>query len=189
MTTPTLEKMMESVQQLGPEDFEGLVGWIVTIERERRKREASQEAAQARVVMELVQSGKIPGASFVSLEEAFAGAGVPVWVDPAGDITRMFPEGAVVSHWERFFMSTLEGLLNPAEPGTDGSWQDVTDEIVAANRPPEEQSEPAFADEPEYFSELPAPQVARDDELGLEDGESPPASGLDDSDPEPEPSV
>lgn len=185
MTTPTLEKMMESVQQLGPEDFEGLVGWIVTIERDRRKREASQEAAQARVILELVQSGKIPGASFVSLDEAFEGAGVPVWVDPAGDITRMFPEGAVVSHWERFFMSTLEGLLNPAEPGTDGSWQDVTDEVVVANHPPEE--EPASADEPEYFSELPAPQVARDDELGLEDRQSPPTTGLENLDPEPDP--
>ena len=179
-----MQELKEQVMRLSQSDFDSLTSWIINDERDRRERESSAEVAQARVIQDLIESGKLPGPDYVSLDEAFNGTEVPEWVDPAGDITRMFPEGAVVSHGEGFFMSTLEGLLNPAEPGTDGSWQDVTDEVRVANLPPEE--EPAFADEPEYFSELPAPQVAGDDELGLEDGQSPPTAGLENPDPEPD---
>lgn len=155
-----MENIQEQIRQLSQADFDSLVAWVIGAESDRRERESSAEAAQARVIQELVESGKIPGPEYVTLGEAFQGAVVPVWKDPEGDITRMFPNQAVVRVGDTMWLSMLAGRLNPSEPGVDGSWQDVTDEVRVANDP--ELNQPLVDDDPEYFVEpvepMPAPE-------------------------------
>ena len=154
-----MENIQEQIRQLSQADFDSLVAWVIGVESDRRERESSAEAAQARVIQELVESGKIPGPEYVTLGEAFQGAAVPVWKDPEGDITRMFPNQAVVRVGDTMWLSMPAGRLNPTKPGVDGSWQDVTDEVRVANDPELNQPEPVD-DEPEYFADYAEPTIA-----------------------------
>lgn len=143
MTTPTLEKVMETVQQLGPEDFEGLVGWIVTIERDRRREEAARQKAEMEVVASLVEAGTLEGPEAVTEEEALkAPDNIPAWVDPGTDHTKMYRTDAVVAHNERVWLNMVEDRLNHWEPGGKDVhphiWLDITDRLA---RPEEEEGE------------------------------------------------
>lgn len=171
-----MEEVKTLVRSLSQPEFDMLLAWAVGPERDRREREASLEVVQARVIQELVQSGKLSGARYTSLEEAFAGEKVPSWRDPKGDITRMYPYDAVVARAGEKFISTLEGRMNGEEPGASSFWRTVTDEIRVATLPPEVEA-----------SEPPVPEIVGDNELGLQDGSLPPGSGLEDADPEPDP--
>ena len=184
-----MQELREQIMRLSQSDFENLLSWMISTEKDRRERESSAEAAQARVIQELIESGKIPGPDYATLEEAFNGAEVPEWKNPNGDITRMYPKGAVVRVGDEMFLSTLENRMNSTEPGTDDSWENVTDEVRVANQPPEVRNAVDLSDEPDYFSEPSVPKVARNDQFGLEDRQSPPTTGLEYLDPEPEPSA
>ena len=184
-----MDNIQKHITSLSQPEFDRLLAWAINTESVRREQEQAQEAAQAKVIQELVQSGKIAGARYVTLEEAFEGARVPSWRDPKGDFTKMYPEGAVVSRNGDKFMSVLEGRMNSSEPGTDDSWQDVTEEIRVANLPPEERNQVDLSDEPNYFSEYPVPEIAGDNELGLQDGLTPTSASLDDPDAEPDSSA
>jgi len=140
-----MQEIQTKIQGLSRSEFDALISWMINTERERREQESAQEAAQVQVIQGLAQSGKIAGAKYVSLEEAFAGVTVPSWRDPKTDITKMYPHGAVVARRGRFFMSAVAGKLNSWEPGGDGVyesiWSDVTDEVNAALAALEDQAE------------------------------------------------
>ena len=84
-----MQEIQTKIQGLSRSEFDALISWMINTERERREQGSAQEAAQVQVIQELAQSGKIAGAKYVSLEEAFAGVTVPSWRDPKTDITKM----------------------------------------------------------------------------------------------------
>ena len=80
MNLNEVKKAVESVTQ---DEFEQLVSWIVTTERDRRRDVLAREKAQVEVVTQMVADGTITGAPAVTLEEAREGEDVPDWVTPA----------------------------------------------------------------------------------------------------------
>lgn len=158
MTTPTLEKVMETVQQLGPEDFEGLVSWIVTIERDRRREEAARQKAEMEVIASLVEAGTLEGPEATTEEGAVEDPGsVPAWVDPGTDHTKMYRPGVVVARNERVWLNMVEDRLNHWEPGGKdvypNIWLDITDRLA---RPEADEGE-VQAEAPDGSRERPYP--------------------------------
>lgn len=124
-----MSDIKEQVKQLSQSEFEDLIGWMVTDERNRRREAEAKEKAQAAVVADLVEKGKIDGAPSITTNQYQQGENPPEWENPGTDITRMYPEGAVVSRKGRVYISRVAGL-NSWEPGGDGVynnvWLDIT---------------------------------------------------------------
>lgn len=179
-----MEEIRELITKLSRSEFDSLMSWLVNEERDRRERLSTEEAIQARLIAELVQSGKITGARFVSMDEAFSGEKIPAWRDPKGEMTKAYPYGAVITRNKEVYISVLGDRLNFSEPGTDASWENRTDPVRVANLLPGEEEEVDISGEPNYFSENPAPQLLGDDELGLQDGATPTSPALNDADSE-----
>lgn len=131
-----MQRVMDEVRSLDDVTFDRFLSWVLNEERDRREKERAKQSAQAVVIAELVESGKLSGARYVSLDDALAGVKPPAWVDPGNDLTKMFPTGAVVSRKRRIYLSAVEGKLNSWEPGGDGVpdhiWRDITDEVKQA---------------------------------------------------------
>ena len=126
-----MESLKKQIKNLNAEDFENLLGWAVTAERDRRRALEAKERVRVELVAELVEQGKVTGAKFISQEAALSGEKPPSWADPRGDVTKMFPHGAVVARKRRTYISNMEDRLNPFEPGGDdtpeNAWSDITD--------------------------------------------------------------
>ena len=122
-----------------PEDKLRLLGIEGARERARREAQAAGEQAQAEVVKELQDAGKLPLPDALTNEEELPEdvSDVPEWVNPGTDHSAMYREGDIVRYRDRIVRSTHSGL-NHWEPGTlgfDGRiWEDITP--VAAEENP-----------------------------------------------------
>ncbi|HCT3317087.1 TPA: hypothetical protein OTT42_001941 [Corynebacterium striatum] len=138
----TIEQIKESIQQLTDDEVEKLGVWIYGDERERRATLKAVEQAQAEVVKELQDAGKLPLPDALTDAEKLPAAisDVPEWVNPGTDHSMMYREGDIVRHNGRIVRSTHKGL-NHWEPGAHGVdehiWADITDRYT--NPQPEEQ--------------------------------------------------
>ena len=154
-----MESLKEQIKNLNAEDFENLLGWAVTAERDRRRALEAKERVRAELVAELVEQGKVTGAKFISQEAALSGEKPPSWSDPGTDVTKMFPFGAVVARKRHIYISEVENKLNSWEPGGEGVheniWRDITDEVKRAqeNQNEEQPSETDEGAEPETQEE------------------------------------
>lgn len=154
-----MENLKKQIKNLSGEDFENLLGWAVTTERDRRRALEAKERVRAELVAELVEQGKVTGAKFISQEAALAGEKPPSWSDPGTDVTKMFPFGAVVARKRHIYISEVEDKLNSWEPGGEGVheniWRDITDEVKRAqeNQNEEQPSETDEGAEPETQEE------------------------------------
>ncbi|TQE43562.1 hypothetical protein EJK80_06020 [Corynebacterium phoceense] len=114
-----------------PEDKLRLLGIEGARERTRREAQTSAEQAQAEVVKELQDAGKLPLPDALTDPEELPAdtSDVPEWVDPGVDHSAMYREGDIVRHNGRIVRSTHKGL-NSWEPGAlglDGRiWEDIT---------------------------------------------------------------
>ena len=156
MNLNEVKKAVESVTQ---DEFEQLVSWIVTTERDRRRDVLAREKAQVEVVTQMVADGTITGAPAVTLEEAREGEDVPDWVNPGTDHTKMYRPGQVVHHKGRYWFNAVADKLNSWEPGAEGVydnvWMDVTDYVAKEDEP--EVDTPPPAPTPDGSRELPFP--------------------------------
>lgn len=128
----SIEQIKESIQQLTDDEVEKLGVWIYGDERERRSTLKAVEQAQAEVVKELQNAGKLPLPDALTDPEKLpdAASDVPEWVNPGTDHSMMYREGDIVRHQGRVVRSTHKGL-NHWEPGAHGVdehiWLDITD--------------------------------------------------------------
>lgn len=121
-----MDELVREIQELSKEQFESLIGWMVSVERDRRRELEAQSAA----LMKLMADGVIPGPARITREQFEAGADAPAWVDPAGNQMLMYPVGSVVGHAGKVFESNVDEL-NRWEPGASEMWKEVIVEAEA----------------------------------------------------------
>ena len=126
----TVQELQDQIRQLDDVQFQELLAWVVTAEKDRRDAQPAIEQAQAELVTELQEAGKLEKPEAATEEEAKASADtVPEWRDPGTDHALMYHYGDVVRHDGKLARSTHKGL-NSWEPGTlsfDGRiWEDIT---------------------------------------------------------------
>ena len=126
-----MEELKTQVQALNAQDWQTFLNWVIGDERARREAQPAVEQAQAEVVRELQDAGKLPLPDALTDPEALPAdtSDVPEWVNPGTDHSAMYREGDIVRHNGRIVRSTHKGL-NSWEPGTlgfDGRiWEDIT---------------------------------------------------------------
>lgn len=133
--------LKDNIKSLSDGEFAQLKAWIVTTETDRRAAQPAVDKAQADIVTELQESGKLEKPESVTEDEAKADAdAVPEWRNPGTDHSKMYHFGDVVRYDGQIVHSTHMGL-NHWEPGTlafDGRiW-----EILETEEPEETPDEP-----------------------------------------------
>lgn len=124
----SIEQVKQQVQQLPPQLWHELFSWMVSDERIRRE----QEASKAEVIQQLRDAGTIPAPDYATTEDGTA----PAWVDPGTDHAKMYPEGAVITHNGKTWVS-VTSPLNSWEPGTENglTWQELTTDYPPVTKP------------------------------------------------------
>ena len=126
-----MEELKNQVQALNAQDWQTFLNWIVGDERNRREAQPAVDQAQAEVVKELQDAGKLPLPDALTDAEDLPenASDVPEWVNPGTDHSMMYRQGDIVRYEGRIVRSTHSGL-NHWEPGTlgfDGRiWEDIT---------------------------------------------------------------
>ena len=126
-----MEGLQKQIQALNSTDWQAFLAWIVGDERNRRESLPAVEQAQAEVVKELQDAGKLPLPDALTDPEKLPedASDVPEWVNPGTDHAAMYREGDIVRYQGRIVRSTHKGL-NSWEPGTLGFdwriWEDIT---------------------------------------------------------------
>ncbi|MDK8668977.1 hypothetical protein QP902_09870 [Corynebacterium marquesiae] len=116
----TVQELQEQIKQLDDTEFQQLLAWVVTPERERRQAQPAIEQAQADIVTELQDAGKLEKPEAATEEQAKAdSAKVPEWKSPGVEHSKMYHYGDVVRYKGKLVRSTHKGL-NHWEPGTLG---------------------------------------------------------------------
>ena len=134
-----MEELKTQVQALNATDWQEFLNWVIGDERNRREAQPAVDQAQAEVVKELQDAGKLPLPDALTDAEKLPedASDVPEWVNPGTDHSMMYREGDIVRHNGRIVLSTHKGL-NSWEPrtlGLDGRiWEDITP--VAAEENP-----------------------------------------------------
>lgn len=114
----TVQELQDQIQQLDDAQFQQLLAWVVTPERERRAAQPAIEQAQAAIVTELQDAGKLEKPKVATEEQAKADAAkVPEWKNPGTTHSLMYHYGDVVRYQGKLVRSTHKGL-NHWEPGT-----------------------------------------------------------------------
>lgn len=126
----TVQELQEQIRQLNDTQFQEIKSWVVTVEVNRRQARPAIEQAQADIVTELQDAGKLEKPEAVTEEQAKKDAAqVPEWRDPGTNHSLMYHYGDVVRYQGKLVRSTHRGL-NHWVPGTlafDGRiWEDIT---------------------------------------------------------------
>lgn len=110
----------DQIKTLNDQDFRDLKTWIITEETTRRQQKPAVEKAQAEIITELQDAGKLekPEAATEGQDKKDA-ARVPEWQDPGTDHSKMYHYGDVVRYQGKIVRSTHQGL-NHWAPGTLG---------------------------------------------------------------------
>lgn len=110
----------DQIRELPETDFRDLKNWIVTEEATRRRQKPAVEKAQAEIITELQDAGKLEKPEATTEEQAKENtARVPEWRDPGTDHAMMYHYGDVVRYQGKIVRSTHQGL-NHWSPGTLG---------------------------------------------------------------------
>lgn len=129
----TVAELQDQIKKLDDAQFQELLAWVVTPERERRAAQPAIEQAQADIVTELQDAGKLEKPEVATEEQAKADAAkVPEWRDPGTLHSLMYHYGDVVRYQGKLVRSTHKGL-NHWEPGTlafDGRIWEVIEETT-----------------------------------------------------------
>lgn len=113
----TLEEITTAIRQLDDQTFDALSDEMFTMREERRTR-PQVEQAQADLITELQEAGKLEKPEAATEDEAKEHADkVPEWRDPGTDHSKMYHQGDVVRHKGKLVRSTHAGL-NSWAPGT-----------------------------------------------------------------------
>lgn len=127
----TLEEITAAIRQLDDAQFQQLKSWVVTVEENRRAAQPEIEQAQADIVTELQDAGKLEKPEAATEEQAKEDAAqVPEWKNPGTDHALMYHYGDVVQYEGKLVRSTHQGL-NSWAPGTldyDGRIWEIIDE-------------------------------------------------------------
>lgn len=145
----TVAELQDQIKQLDDTEFQQLLAWVVTPERKRRAAQPAIEQAQADIVTELQESGKLEKPEAVTEEEAKTNAAkVPEWQNPGVDHSRMYHEGDVVRYDGKLVRSTHQGLNHwtPGTLGFDGRIWEVIEETTET-QPEGEETEETTEDE------------------------------------------
>lgn len=129
----SIQSLQTEIRNLKSEDWDTLLAWVVTDEKDRRAAQPAIEQAQSELVSELQEAGKLDKPKAVTVEEAVkAPDKVPAWENPLTDHSKMYAKTNVITHNGRFWESTHAGL-NSWEPGAQGVdeyiWRDVTERV------------------------------------------------------------
>ncbi|HAT1133772.1 carbohydrate-binding protein [Corynebacterium striatum] len=129
----TIEQIQAQIRALPDDEYIDLRVWMGSEERARREAQPAIEQAQADLVSELQDAGKLEKPEAVTLEEAIAAPDkVPAWENPLTDHSKMYAKTDVITHNGHFWESTHAGL-NSWEPGAQGVdeyiWRDVTERV------------------------------------------------------------
>ena len=132
--------LQDTIRALPDEEFAQLKSWIVTAETDRRAALPAVEQAQADIVTEIQDAGKLEKPDVATEEQAKEDAAkVPEWQDPGTDHSKMYHFGDVVRFEGKLVRSTHQGL-NSWEPGTlgfDGRIWEVIDTPETETETPE----------------------------------------------------
>lgn len=131
-----MEELQKQVQALDAQNWQTFLNWIVGDERNRREAQPAIEQAQAEIVRELQDAGKLPLPDALTDPEELPedASDVPEWVNPGTDHSAMYREGDIVRYQGKLVRSTHKGL-NSWEPGTlafDGRIWEVIEEAGEA---------------------------------------------------------
>ena len=126
----SIQELQDQIKQLDDNDFRQLQAWVATTEKDRRAAQPAIEQAQAEIITELQDAGKIEKPEAATEEEAKADAAkVPEWKNPGTRHDLIYHYDDVVRYQGKLVRSTHKGL-NHWEPGTlgfDGRiWEDIT---------------------------------------------------------------
>lgn len=127
----TVEELQEQIKRLEDTQFQQLLAWVVTEEKDRRAAQPAIEQAQAEIITELQDAGKLEKPEVATEEQAKEDAArVPEWKNPGTTHSLMYHYGDVVRYKDKLVRSTHKGL-NHWEPTTHGVdehiWLDITD--------------------------------------------------------------
>lgn len=127
----SIQELQDQIKQLDDNDFRQLQAWVATTEKDRRAAQPAIEQAQAEIITELQDAGKIEKPEAATEEQAKTDAAkVPEWQDPGTDHSKMYHYGDVVRFEGKLVRSTHQGL-NSWAPGTlafDGRIWEIIDE-------------------------------------------------------------
>lgn len=144
----TLDEITTAIRQLDDTEFQELLSWAVTEEKDRRAAQPAIEQAQADIVTELQDAGKLEKPEVATEEEAKTDAAkVPEWRNPGTTHSLMYHYGDVVRYQGKLVRSTHRGL-NHWIPGTlafDGRIWEVIEE---ATETPEDSESPETNEQP-----------------------------------------
>lgn len=103
--------LQDDIQALSDDDFRDLKAWIVTTETDRRAAQPAMEQAQADIVTEPQDAGKLEKPEAATEEQAKEDAAkVPEWQGPGTDHSKMYHYGDVVRFEGKLVRSTHQGL-------------------------------------------------------------------------------
>lgn len=149
MSIDNVSAIKQAIENLEEEDYRDLSLWINSDERKRRQSLAASEAAKAEVLKDMITNGVVEGPKREDLshllEQKEEGMlpdleSLPNWVEPGKDYLKMYIPGSVVQHDGRVYNSTFAGL-NRKEPGAEGVyvdvWEDITDRLYPPKADPE----------------------------------------------------
>ena len=125
----TVDDITTALRDITDAEFEHVFDEMILIRQERQARPQVAQA-EARLVAELQQAGKLDKPDTVTVDEAIANPDVVApWENPLTDHSKMYLEDAVVTNIGRYWLSTYPGL-NSWEPGAHGVdeniWLDIT---------------------------------------------------------------
>lgn len=149
----TVEELQTKIRELDDAEFQQLKSWLVTVEENRRAAQPEIEQAQAEIITELQDAGKLEKPEAATEEQAKEDAAqVPEWADPGTDHSKMYHYGDVVRFEGKLVRSTHQGL-NSWAPGTlayDGRIWEVIGDATEAQTGDEEAPEGTEATAPEW---------------------------------------
>lgn len=147
----TVQELQEQIKNLGDTQFQQLMSWVVTTEKDRRAAQPAIEQAQADIVTELQDAGKLEKPEAVTEEQAKTDAAkVPEWKNPGVDHSKMYHYGDVVRYQGKLIRSTHQGL-NHWTPGTlsfDGRIWEVIEEAAETQPETEESADTEETEQP-----------------------------------------
>ncbi len=139
-----MNDLQDRIAALTDADFATLKAWVVTTETDRRATRPAVEAAQAEVVTDLQERGKLGKPATSTVDETGKITRRAKWQDPGTIHEKMYRPGDIVEHDGQLWRST-HPFLNPWQPGAAG----VDERIWAEYTEPAEQPAPG--------SDTPAP--------------------------------
>lgn len=119
----SIDTIKTEITALTPSEWGQIFSWVIGDERLRRE----AEPTMAQVIGELQEAGTLPAPESVTTDQVDAGTTAPAWENPGTDHTKMYRQGAVVTHngkaWE-----SITPVLNSWEPGTENglTWAEYT---------------------------------------------------------------